>query len=360
MVKLFVARDAGGQHRYIGDVPRGVACGCFCLVCSSPLVARKGDLLEWHFAHEASQERPECPAGAANLLRRLAVEEFVRTKGWPTHPFAVPHPQYGRPPITWTAQAAGVPQIVDAVDGPDQPSARVALSPRGSALVHVCIGREPDPSFTPTADGDVGVIVLRCPLPRDGEIRSEEQARAFVRSHADAAWLYLPDVHGRLEAARAEHIDFLRRTREDEARRAGARWAGIRQRMLDGQHSSPDLPNALQLSGPAPAAAKPPAAPVPAWAPGMLPRTSVHLRELNDGTRWVCYQDAPNSWRLRQVPEPQDGWDEMFPPTMAVPEGADWLRVVNFDKLLAFFNRTAVSSEITSDTAHIERRFLER
>jgi hypothetical protein len=32
-----------------------------------------GELNEWHFGHEASQERPDCQVGTLNLLRRLAI-----------------------------------------------------------------------------------------------------------------------------------------------------------------------------------------------------------------------------------------------------------------------------------------------
>jgi hypothetical protein len=74
VIQLFAAHDARGAVRFVGDVPRGAACGCFCPECKSPLIAKQGDEVQWHFAHEPGQERPECVAGAANLLRRLAAE----------------------------------------------------------------------------------------------------------------------------------------------------------------------------------------------------------------------------------------------------------------------------------------------
>jgi len=33
------------------DVPRGKKCGCICPSCKTPLIARHGDVKEWHFAH---------------------------------------------------------------------------------------------------------------------------------------------------------------------------------------------------------------------------------------------------------------------------------------------------------------------
>ena len=42
MSQLFAALDAQGQIRFVGDVARGAACGCFCPVCASPLIAKLG------------------------------------------------------------------------------------------------------------------------------------------------------------------------------------------------------------------------------------------------------------------------------------------------------------------------------
>ncbi len=77
MTSIFAAVDAQGETRFVGDVPSGQACGCFCPSCSSPLEAKKGSVRIWHFAHVAMQERPECRAGALNLLRRLALQKLA-------------------------------------------------------------------------------------------------------------------------------------------------------------------------------------------------------------------------------------------------------------------------------------------
>ena len=76
MSQLFAALNVQGEIRFVGDVDRGAACGCFCPDCSSPLVAKQGSANEWHFAHEGGQERPECLVGAQNLLRRFCMEHL--------------------------------------------------------------------------------------------------------------------------------------------------------------------------------------------------------------------------------------------------------------------------------------------
>lgn len=37
----------------VADVPSGRSCQCICPSCKIPLVARKGDVNEWHFAHDS-------------------------------------------------------------------------------------------------------------------------------------------------------------------------------------------------------------------------------------------------------------------------------------------------------------------
>ena len=102
MTTMFAARDAQGGVRFVAEVPRGAACACFCLACGSPLVAKKGEVNEWHFAHESDQERPECEAGLRNLLRRIVLEEMRATDAWVRQPFTAPNPVPGRAPLSWS------------------------------------------------------------------------------------------------------------------------------------------------------------------------------------------------------------------------------------------------------------------
>jgi len=352
MATLFAAHDAAGNPRYIGDVARGAACGCFCPVCNSPLVAKQGNELDWHFAHEAGTELPECRAGAVNLLRRLAIEDLARRGPvlLPVH--SVPHPLAGRVPIEWSAHASGELRLLDAHD-PHGPAARLSLREGGAADIFVCIDRESPPAPGPAQHA---ALLLWCPLPQQGEIRTDDQARAFVRSCSRLTWITLPDFTGRVAAAQAEARQFMERLQRERAHQAGARWAAHRRALAAARVAGiePALERVSALE-PAPHVSR--GSTPPAWAPGLMPGSSIHFRILDDGSQWVCFQHAPRQWRLCPVPHPHDGWDECFPPTIAVPEGNTWLRVVDFSKLLMVFNAHATVSEIDSDPEVIAQRF---
>lgn len=47
----FGYRPTDGAFVDVADVPRGKASGCICYSCRAPLVARQGEVKQWHFAH---------------------------------------------------------------------------------------------------------------------------------------------------------------------------------------------------------------------------------------------------------------------------------------------------------------------
>lgn len=61
----------------INDVERGLACECFCPSCHTPVIARQGEIREWHFAHTSGTD---CP-GAAETALHLAAKKIIETAG---------------------------------------------------------------------------------------------------------------------------------------------------------------------------------------------------------------------------------------------------------------------------------------
>jgi len=64
----------------VDDVPSGLACGCTCIVCNRPLVAKKGHIQSHHFAHKAGEFDPDCERAGETLLHRYAKTVLAREK----------------------------------------------------------------------------------------------------------------------------------------------------------------------------------------------------------------------------------------------------------------------------------------
>lgn len=63
-----------GQLVHVSQVGRGLACGCVCAACLQPLVAKKGEVKQHHFAH---QRDAQCLGAAETVLHLLSKELFA-------------------------------------------------------------------------------------------------------------------------------------------------------------------------------------------------------------------------------------------------------------------------------------------
>lgn len=87
--------ERGGRLIHVSGVPRGLECDCVCPVCKDPVVARKGEVVQHHFAHYPGSEcTPETvlhQVGKRLLFQRIAA-----------------HLEKGRPlPIRWKCTFCG-------------------------------------------------------------------------------------------------------------------------------------------------------------------------------------------------------------------------------------------------------------
>ena len=71
-VKIPFGRNADGKMVSIDAVIRGLACQCFCSACDAPLVARKGEKNQHHFAHYVETEN--CAEARETALHKFAKE----------------------------------------------------------------------------------------------------------------------------------------------------------------------------------------------------------------------------------------------------------------------------------------------
>lgn len=72
------AMDKDGRMRSVDEVARGLACECVCPCCGEQVLARQGEVREWHFAHASGAE---CEAGAEGALHRAAKQVLLESGG---------------------------------------------------------------------------------------------------------------------------------------------------------------------------------------------------------------------------------------------------------------------------------------
>lgn len=297
---------------FVGDVERGLASHCFCATCGSALVARKGDLRDWHFAHVAGQERPECIAGAMNLLRRLAIED-LNERGIPTLPGYSELVSVGQRPFglsEWVRinapQIVGVEWLV-----PNPKGLQVAVlrtSERQSLGLFVEEGESGIQSPAPEEVLDGSLLVV-LPAPLGGSLVTAEEALAYIRRTIRLRWMHWSN------AAEAAHV--MKQALNERIQKL-VRPRGQFPPVATG--AAP--PDVCALPGEEPSLTSFESSPDPVTAPWDIWRHqggTLFFYVLTDGSSWVLVEDISRRWVI--VPWPLfDGWDEAFPRSMGVPD----------------------------------------
>lgn len=311
---IFAGLDRDDVLRFVGDVPRGAACGCRCAACGAALVAKRGEEKIWHFAHEASQERPDCFAGAVNLLRRLAIEQ-LRASRLPTLPVfrRVVSTRLPLPMLSDTVEVNLQPVSADRwKENPAHgaPVARLVFPDGTNAdlLVEVqsrhAAGLAPEPG--------AAAVLVHIPLPLDGSfLRDLAAAKAYLENNRVIVWKQHPAgealaasaLKKLVERARAlEHertvlLDWHRR----EAPEASADSGAVQE----------------DVDGTLPAEAD-----NPAWVHWRKPNSSFIYYRCSDGNGWLFLQHQDGGHIIVPWPEAIEGWDEALPAKIGAPDHA--------------------------------------
>jgi predicted RNA-binding Zn-ribbon protein involved in translation (DUF1610 family) len=77
LLQLF-AIDKQNQIRSIDEVTRGLSCECTCPSCGEEVIARQGEVREWHFAHASTVV---CTTGAETALHLAAKQVILQHQG---------------------------------------------------------------------------------------------------------------------------------------------------------------------------------------------------------------------------------------------------------------------------------------
>ncbi|OOC50808.1 competence protein CoiA family protein [Thioalkalivibrio versutus] len=76
------ARNNAGQIVSIHDVTKGKACGCSCPECGEVVIARQGQVRQWHFAHSSGAD---CGGTGESALHQAAKQILLQER-WITLP----------------------------------------------------------------------------------------------------------------------------------------------------------------------------------------------------------------------------------------------------------------------------------
>lgn len=199
MVTIFAGRDREGVVRYLNEVPSGLACACTCMACGSALVAKKGAINDWHFAHESGQTNPQCQVGAENLLRELALE-CVRAFGLPAHiePCSM-WAGHQSQRVVWAAEIVAIRWSPT----PDQRQA-ATLELRGGAVAALVVLVDEDDVAGRFRPGASPALIVSVPMLPAAGFRSKQDLTAHIWQHMSARWHALPDTDGKVQAAKDE------------------------------------------------------------------------------------------------------------------------------------------------------------
>lgn len=335
---IFAAVDAEGRIRFIDDVPSGLACGCFCYTCGSPLVARKGEVKIPHFGHQAKQERPECVPGAMNLLRRLAAEYLQKQK-------TLVFPPYERQlrravtggwhteDVNWKAQPVFIEWVPPTAQ--DAPIAHMLLDNGVEADLTVTIGERPVPAPM-RSTGKRGLITFWSTLPVDSDLRKELYALQHIRRCGEFFWIHQPDVFGLLAAAERRMQEKVLADEQAQIERARRQ-----QERFNAEYAAWRAPAVAPAPAPAPQEEN-----LPAWARGKKKFKPFIGYRLKDGSCWCYFELEAGGYGLRRLlPEAPD-WAQEVPERVGRYDAAQDLVIAEKQP---FFGPYAVATRISTD-----------
>ncbi len=213
---------ADGKLARVADVQRGLACGCRCPACGSPLLARKGEVKVAHFAHHANRECKGTWETKLHLLAkevllessRVLLPEVVATFGGANETIAGP---------TWFTYGLVRPEVGLESIRPD-----IVLTGRGRellvevAVTHFCgpekVGelRQRD---LPAIEIDLSAV------PR---LASRGEHAAAILEGAPRQWLH----NAKIRDAVAELREAADRDRAERLERQKAAWALEAERLV--------------------------------------------------------------------------------------------------------------------------------
>lgn len=372
MPEIFVGRGGDGQIKYLSQVPSGLACQCTCLVCNGPLVARKGQINEWHFAHAGGQTHVDCIVGARNFLRKIAAEVLCQAP-------SMVRVKANQRKVSFAHLSQTIllnDEIRDLVVKSFPLDAKVGMATivaTGTSAhenipfnLHVQVEGE---EVSVLSEHEKGLLLLHVPYPATDVLRSEEETRKAIASTMTLEWQYLPNSHAiaihtlksleaRYQIEKAAQAERMRlqteRQQQEAARIADHQGAPHAQQ----SRAKPVEMTAMKESGASFTALNPAVVSPAEWVSHYDDNTSLFCHRFRDGSYWLLGKTS-EGWLLHPWPVSEDGWDEALPTSLGVPdeELGGYFCGSNFLEANLRINAFSIGVQNTRDPSELNRMF---
>jgi hypothetical protein len=303
VVQIISGVQRNGQHQFIGEVHSGLQADLFCEICGSKLVAKKGQVNEWHFAHENGNQSQECLVGALNFIRR-SVKDFIARSG------KIPMPR----PFVLRGSAHGVafreriaPNIAAIVDwcSSDDSSTRLADIEDSDGVqgeIHVLLSTDNGPQC-----GVKDRSILAISIQESLGVLVTQSVSAMCEqlvANASAQWLSLPSTSPSVMNAFKTNEQRIGELLEQQQSQLSQSNLAIPVHYAPEDFSSEVMAETV-VSWKDDSRLQ--------WAAELKEFSSIFCYQLKDGSQWFRYTTQTEVIKLKPWPETFDGCDECFP-----------------------------------------------
>lgn len=230
------------------EVPSGRACGAVCPSCPGPLVARKGEILVHHFAHNGHQAGPDgkspCTRGYHTALQKMAIQLLSDSGELPLLCLTAHAQRRSQLLGARQAQRQVVPAgttlsitqvLYDRVLAPDvKPAVLCTLEGFGPLAIELNL----DGPLSPEASAAYARLGISCieidfsdiATPRNGWLPTVEDIRKLLYSNdVKRRWVFHRDMPAAMKALEVELKTQVRQEEEERRKQLRQRQTAARQ-----------------------------------------------------------------------------------------------------------------------------------
>lgn len=207
----------------VADVPSGQKCGCICPSCNLPLIAKKGVVNEWHFAHDSKylekDQELSCDFSWAVAVKMMIKQLLMEGNRLTLPDYYIGFQGVGYQAVKRKIKVTGSSEIIYTNPELKSLDCDVTVNIQGKKLGIVLLTKlsstEEDSSYDKSLLGVVAISIEKVGYDAEGKAVNHlrEQLKTLIESHTDAKhWLY----HARENAAYKRAAEEERKSKEND------------------------------------------------------------------------------------------------------------------------------------------------